>query len=693
MAGKRLLPLFLIFCLVAGCANPTESSTPPAPPTESVGQPAPESQPEPPAEPAPEEPELPDALAGADGYYTPGHRLTLYAMEPGTGTIRTVREEDFWNGREVESVSPSGNRVLLSSWNGAPSRRVVALSLYDLETDTLVNLCRENPVELDGNWQEGHWFPGKGRYCFVDEDTFCYRRFCSCGEAQQSHVHRYHIGKDCQVTAELLPLECPERKEGWESQLILLPEQGQMLCDLRIGEDSFEWFTWDMASGKLISRVPEKNGWSSSAGLYRDGVLYDIEQVWEEEKFHLTAYHMDTDTVEVLADGRIPKAPGMEEEPIDARGVLESVWLAEIREDGTFVIRSAGEGSRYGAVDSYREVLWDPAAGGEIQLGERQEAPAFPVDSLRGYTSVFAVMPDGEGGYVPLPQEMAARYQEWDSGRPYPIATLPGGELLFLARDPVETLPQEDPEQPGELAGAVGNTGGHRLSLYRFSLESGQTTLVRYPGFWNGLAVEDVSPSGNRLLLATRDKGGQAALSVYDIRENLLFNLSYEKNFDGTKWEWKHWFPGEYRYRFVSEDTFLYEGLTYSTVARQYYLPRWCLTEYGLNSWNEWVIHPKLPEHPNLPCIYCPENQTILCDLPLEDGTQRFTWQVDVEARNNNGGRQNNLLSQAPVEDSLPLEGARPPEGPPTHLPLPERMGPIWPIVALPTGEILFLAR
>lgn len=195
------------------------------------------------------------------------------------------------------------------------------------------------------------------------------------------------------------------------------------------------------------------------------------------------------------------------------------------------------------------------------------------------------------------------------------------------------------------------------------------------------------------ICLATRDKGGQAALSVYDIRENLLFNLSYEKNFDGTKWEWKHWFPGEYRYRFVSEDTFLYEGLTYSTVARQYYLPRWCLTEYGLNSWNEWVIHPKLPEHPNLPCIYCPENQTILCDLPLEDGTQRFTWQVDVEARNNNGGRQNNLLSQAPVEDSLPLEGARPPEGPPTHLPLPERMGPIWPIVALPTGEILFLAR
>ena len=131
MAGKRLLPLFLIFCLVAGCAATPESSAPPAPPTESASQTAPESPAELPASPAPE-PELPDALAGADGYYTPGHRLTLYAMEPGTGILRTVREEDFWNGREVESVSPSGNRVLLSCWDGAPSRAVVALSVYDI---------------------------------------------------------------------------------------------------------------------------------------------------------------------------------------------------------------------------------------------------------------------------------------------------------------------------------------------------------------------------------------------------------------------------------------------------------------------------------------------------------------------------------------------------------------------------------
>lgn len=691
MAGKRLLPLFLIFCLVAGCANPPESSAPPAPPTESVGQPAPESQPEPPAEPAPEEPELPDSLAGAVLYYTPGHRLTLYAMEPETGVIRTVRKEDFWNGREVESVSPSGNRVLLSSWDGAPSRAVVALSVYDIEKDRMTNLERtiEDPY---GNWEESHWFPVKwsNGYSFVDEDTFFYQAFCDMETPGKPHLHTYDIGADGKVTARFLELESPSpSEESWESSCAWYPGEGAVLGHIYWTEENQEWISWDVETGKLLAHWPGING--NTGGIYQDGILYYTEDDWDRGTFRLMAYDIHKDQLTVLASGSLmltgdPVPEGGEK----GRGYFEDTWLAEIREDDSFVIRSAME--HRGPGPEYREVVWSPAAGETIRLGEVQKAPAFPVDSLRGYTSVFAVMPDGEGGYVPLPQEMAARYQEWDSGRPYPIATLPGGELLFLARDPVETLPQENPEQPGALAGAVGNTGGHRLSLYRFSPESGQTTLVREPCFWNGLVPEAVSPSGDRVLLFTRDEGGQAALSVYDIRENLLFNLSYEKNFDGTKWEWKHWFPGEYCYRFVSEDTFLYEGLTYSTAARQYYLPRWCLTEYGLNSWNEWVIHPQLPEHPNLPCIYLPEEQTILCDLPLEGGAQRFAWQVDVEARNNNGGRQNNLLSQAPVEDSLPLEQYRPRPQDAPDLPLPERMGPIWPIVALPTGEILFLA-
>ena len=696
MAGKRLLPLFLIFCLVAGCANPTESPAPPPPSSKSDGRPAPESPAEPPASPEPE-PELPDALAGADGYYTPGHRLTLYAMEPGTGILRTVREEDFWNGREVESVSPSGNRVLLSSWDGAPSRRVVALSLYDIKEDRLVNLERtiEGPY---GSWKDAHWFPGYGSctYRFVNENTFLYQDICDEETPGKEHLHLYDIGADGKVTARFLELESPvgEQEGSWSASCIWWAEENAVLGHVYKTEEDQEWVTWDVETGKLLARWPGKNGGIPIAAtpyLIRDGVMYYTEDDWDQDNFQLMAYDIHKDELTTLASGPLmltgdPVPEGGEK----GRGYFEDTWLAEIREDDSFVIRSAME--HRGPGPEYREVVWSPAAGETIRLGEVQKAPAFPVDSLRGYTSVFAVMPDGEGGYVPLPQEMAARYQEWDSGRPYPIATLPGGELLFLAKEPPACLPQENPEQPGELAGAVGNTGGHRLSLYRFSPESGQTTLVREPCFWNGLVPEAVSPSGDRVLLSTRDEGGQAALSVYDIRENLLFNLSYEKNFDGTKWEWKHWFPGEYRYRFVSEDTFLYEGLTYSTAARQYYLPRWCLTEYGLNSWNEWVVHPQLPEHPNLPCIYLPEEQTILCDLPLEGGAQRFTWQVDVEARNNNGGRQNNLLSQAPVEDSLPLEGARPPEGPPTHLPLPERMGPIWPIVALPTGEILFLA-
>lgn len=697
MFQKKLLPLLFVLCLMAGCAAGPESPAPPPPPSESAGQPAPESQPEP-EPPVPEgilpqeDPEKPGDLAGARMYYTPGNRLVLYAMEPETGVIRTVREQDFWNGREVESVSPSGNRVLLSSWDGAPGRRVVALSLYDIEKNQLVNLERtiEGPYFP---WEENHWFPGHAAsYCFVDEDTFLYQDFCDMETPGKPHLHLYDIGEDSRVTARFLDLELSSPWEDRSANCAWYPGEGAVLGHIRWTEEDQEWISWDVETGKLLSRWPGING--HTGGIYRDGVLYYTGDDWDQEIFRLMAYDIHQDKLTTLASGPLsspgdPVPPGGDK----GRGYFEDTWLAEIREDGTFVIRSGGE-HRYGAEteQAYQEAVWTPAAGDIIRLGERRKAPAFPADSLRGYTPVFTVMPDNSGGYLPLPQEMAARYQE-ENGRPYPIATLSSGELLFLAKEPLAFLPQEDPEKQGELAGAEGNTGGHRLSLYRFSPESGQTALVRYPGFWNGLAVEDVSPSGNRLLLATRDKGGQAALSVYDIRENLLFNLSYEKTFDGTKWEWKHWFPGEYRYRFVSEDTFLYEELTYGTAIGQYYLPRWCLTEYGLNSWNEWVVHPQLPEHPNLPCIYLPEKQAVLCDLPLEGGAQRFAWQVDVEARNNNGGRQDNLLSQTPAEGALPLEQYRPRPQDAPDLPLPKRMGPVWPLICLPTGETLFLAQ
>lgn len=695
----KLLPLLLALSLLAGCAAGPESSPPPEPPPESVSQSSAESQPELPASPEPEpEPELPDSLAGADGYYTPGHRLTLYAMEPGTGVIRTVREEDFWSGREVESVSPSGNRVLLSSWDGAPSREVVALSVYDIEKNQLTNL--ERTIEdTYGSWKESHWFPVKwsNGYCFIDEDTILYQEVCDKETPGTNHLHLYDIGANGGVAARFLELESPlgEQEGQWSADCIWWAEESAVLGHLS-QEQGNNWVAWDAGTGKILSRWPGKNGDIPIAATpyqIRDGVMYYTEDDWDRDTFQLMAYDIRQDKLTALASGPLvitgdPVPPGEEK----GRGYFEDTWLDEIREDGSFIIRSVVEPYGYRAFEEFREAVWSPAAGETIQLGEIQKAPAFPVDAARGYTPVFTTAPDGTGLFLPLPQEMAARYQE-GYGRPYPVATLSSGELLFLAKEPLAFLPQEDPEKPGELAGAEGSTGGHRLSLYRFSPESGQTTLVRYPGFWNGREVESVSPSGNRLLLATRDEGGQAALSVYNIRENLLTNLTYQKNFDGTKWEYQHWFPGKYRYRFVSEDAFLYEELTYSTTAKQYYLPRWCSTEYGLNGWYEWVVHPWLREHPNLPCIYLPEEQTILCDLPLEGGTQRFTWQVDVEARNNNGGRKNNLLSQTPAEDALPLEQYRPRPQDAPDFPLPKRMGPVWPLIALSSGETLFLAQ
>lgn len=686
MAGKRLLPLFLIFCLVAGCANPTESPAPPPPSSKSDGRPAPESPAESPAEPVPEEPELPDALAGAVLYYTPGHRLTLYAMEPETGVIRTVRKEDFWNGREVESVSPSGNRVLLSSWDGAPSRAVVALSVYDIEKDRMTNLERtiEDPY---GNWEESHWFPVKwsNGYSFVDEDTFFYQAFCDMETPGKPHLHTYDIGADGKVTARFLELESPSpSEESWEGSCAWYPGEGAVLGHIYWTEENQEWISWDVETGKLLARWPGING--NTGGIYQDGILYYTEDDWDRGTFRLMAYDIHKDQLTVLASGPLmltgdPVPEGGEK----GRGYFEDTWLAEIREDDSFVIRSAME--HRGPGPEYREVVWSPAAGETIRLGEVQKAPAFPVDSLRGYTSVFAVMPDGEGGYVPLPQEMAARYQEWDSGRPYPIAVLPGGELLFLAKEPPACLPQENPEQPGELAGAVGNTGGHRLSLYRFSPESGQTTLVREPCFWNGLVPEAVSPSGDRVLLSTRDEGGQAALSVYDIRENLLFNLAHE-TFGGTKWEWKHWFPGEYRYCFGDEDVILYQEY------RHAYLSYYSFGEGGGTGESRQNLEvPEIEAKEPLPCVYLPKEKTLACLLTGQDGSQTWaTWSIDVK-RDDYYGYRSKLLAQVPAENaSYPLEGARPPEGPPADLPLPERMGPIWPIMALSTGEILFLA-
>ncbi len=443
MKINRLLPLLLALCLAAGCAAAPESSSPAAAPEppESVSQPEPE-----PEDPAPESalpqeaPERPGDLAGTSGYYYGGHRLTLYAMEPETGAIRTVRENEFWNGRELESASPSGNRLLLSSWDGAPSPEAVALSVYDIKRDRLANLSRTMEAPY-GSWDQAHWFPVKWSrgYCFVDEDTVLYQAVCDTETPGNNHLHLYDLqdnGKELLAAARFLELESPLGVEGgqWSADCIWWEEEKAVLGHLS-GEGESDWITWDLETGRILSRRPGKNGDIPIAAYpyqIREGVLYYTEDDWEQEVFRLMAYDINGDKLTSLASGPLaltgdPVPPGEEK----GRGYFEDTWLDKLGEDGTFVIRSVMEPRGKRAFESYREAIWDPAAGGEILLGEPQSAPAFPVDASRGYAPYFAAAPDGTGLYLPLPKELQPedRY-----GRPpYLLSFLPSGEILFLA--------------------------------------------------------------------------------------------------------------------------------------------------------------------------------------------------------------------------------------------------------------------
>lgn len=695
MFRVKTLALLLALCLLAGCgtgaagSSAPESSSPP---------PAVTSQPEPAPEPDPvilpqEDPEHPGNLAGAILYYKPGNRLTLYAMAPGTGEIRTVRENDFWNGREVESVSPSGRWLLLSSWDGAPSRKVVALSLYDVERDLLVNLERTDVEAWEGIWSEKHWFSGGSTYRFTDDSTFYYQRICYCQYYDPPHLHRYRIGEDGQVTADFLELECPSWEPGWDS-CILLPEEGKILCSLWTGEGRREWLTWELDSGRLLSRTPGDNGGNN--GHFDDGVFYYIDSELEKETFRLVAYHMDTDTAEVLASGVIPRTPGMENESWYGRGVLESIWVEELREDGTILLRSAGEEIRYQAASSYREALWDPAAGGDIRFGEHQPAAAFPVDAVRGYSPVFVTAPDGTGLYLPIPQEMADYYQE-NYGRPYPIAVLDTGELLFLAVGPRKTAPQEDPNHPGRLAESAGGVQ-HRLTLYALDPAGGQPRTVRSEGFWNGLVLEDVSPTGNRLLLSSREEtewGRGKALSVYDIRENRLYNLTNPVRENAGK---NHWFPGEHRYRFIDEESFLYQELSPNGFGSWYAL-RFVLSGNGaVDQLSQWVDGPERKGGDPLPCVYLPEEQTLACRVAATEGQPEewFRWRVipwESWRRNMISGELLSRTAEDPRLEALLKIADQLPEPAAPDIPLPAGLAEARFLAALPTGELLFLAK
>lgn len=691
--APRLLPLLLALCLAAGCgAEPESSSVPqtiPEPPPESTSQPEPPEPETPPeSEALPQEDlEKPGDLAGAEGYYYGGNRLTLYTMEPETGTIRTVRENEFWNGREVESTSPSGRRVLLSSWDGAPSPEVVALSVYDIQRHRLVNLSRTIEAPY-GNWSQEHWFPYKwsNGYCFTDEDTILYQAVCDAETPGKPHLHLYDLddrGREHIITARFLELEAPEPGKDWSAGCIWWAEENVVLGHLpeALGSD---WVTWDLETGRLLSRRPGKNGGIPIAATpyrLRDSVLYYTRDDWEREVVELMAYDINRDELTTLAAGPLvltgePVPPGEEK----GRGYFESTWLDDVGEDGSFVIRSVLEHRGKRAFRRYREAVWSPAAGGEILLGEIQSAPAFPVDAVWDYTPVFAAGPDGRGIFLPLPE---ALLPEEGYGRPpYLLATLSDGKLLFLAEQYQNTLPQEDPDRWGWLAGAqMYYEGGNRLTLYAMEPETGAIRTVRENEFWNGQEVESISPSGNRVLLSSWDGAPSrrvVALSLYDIGENRLVNL--ERTIESpyrNDWEESHWFPGHAAgYCFVDENTFCYTRLCFEETPGKGHLHFYDIGEDGRVTARFWSPEYPAPVqkdlHWRLPnCRILPEEGAILCRFLTEErGWEWLTWEIETgkllsrkPAENGDGGLYRNgvfyYIDQNPEQESFHLVAYR----------------------------------
>jgi hypothetical protein len=456
--GKRLFAFFLALCLLAGCKGaenpsiPESSLPPPEPPaSSSLAEPEPilsQVAGRPALEPPPvgsvlpqEDPEKPGWLAGGRMYYQGDNRLTLYAMEPETGAIRTVREQDFWNGREVEDISPSGNRVLLSSWDGAPGPEVMALSLYNIEEDCLVNLSRtmEEPYRA---WTESHWFPWYGAdYCFVDENTFCHARPCFEGTQGKGHFHFYDIEEDGTVTARFWLPECPEPDEkslDWRLDCRVLREERTILCRFPTAERGWEWLTWDIGTGKLLSRTPAENGGRN--GRLVNGVMYYIDEDPEHEVFRLIAYDINTDTEKALVTGPMIRAGDEKNWDWSGRGAFENILL-RVRDDGSFEMMASKtcfyteEGWSWDSDKEHRyyKAIWDPSKGGEIAFEEKvAERTVVKSDSGRDTGLSISIRPSEDQLITRI---LPDRMQEEDSfqGPPHILSMLSSGEILFLA--------------------------------------------------------------------------------------------------------------------------------------------------------------------------------------------------------------------------------------------------------------------
>ena len=398
MDRRKLLFLMLALCLAAGCAAGPERTGAPllSPPPESIRQPVPASQPESPLPlpeaPAPlkEEPPFPmeESLPppwemGCSIYGT------LYRIHPVTGEKEMLREKEGWSGCQVEAVSPSGNRILLSINFGSPAtgRDTAWLSLYDVAENRLFNL-RPPDCELPKRPAMAEYdFFGPGKYLFTDERTLFYSSLFVSQEGIRALF--YHIGEEGVLSPQVLTLETPplDREPVYDthhSNCLYLKDQGILLFHGKLG-DQGEWFAWDARDGRLLGRSPGENApfsrWGTES-LWRKGErLYQFHEDLEAETFDLVAYNITSDTLEVLATGPLMVMDGWINWP----------HLAEIRRERIFRIQAGWPQDPEG----YWEALWDREKGGPIEFTKQPQDPIYTFVGSRDHGEILTTLPDG----------------------------------------------------------------------------------------------------------------------------------------------------------------------------------------------------------------------------------------------------------------------------------------------------------
>ena len=104
-----------------------------------------------------------------------------------------------------------------------------------------------------------------------------------------------------------------------------------ILCRFPTAERGWEWLTWDIGTGKLLSRTPAENGGRN--GRLVNGVMYYIDEDPEHEVFRLIAY--DINTEKALVTGPMIRAGDEKNWDWSGRGAFENILL-RVRDDGSF---------------------------------------------------------------------------------------------------------------------------------------------------------------------------------------------------------------------------------------------------------------------------------------------------------------------------------------------------------------------